>query len=146
MAGAIGAAATVRAADFYRTLDRPPWAPPSWLFGPVWTLLYILMGIAAWLVWRHAEPGTATDRRNGLRLFVGQLIANALWSWIFFAWRMGALAFAEILLLAVLIVLTIRAFAKVDRRAGLLLVPYLAWVLFASCLTFAIWTRNRATL
>ena len=142
LAGLIGAAATMRAGGFYRTLDRPEWAPPSWLFGPVWTLLYVLMGIAAARVATNPEPGLEARKRTAIRWFVAQLAVNALWSWIFFAWHLGALAFAEIVLLAVMIVATMRAFARVDRLAALLLVPYLAWVLFATALTLAIWRRN----
>lgn len=137
--GAVGALATRQAREFYSDLMRPAWAPPGWLFGPVWTTLYVLMGVAAWLVWRRAGWSGAT---SGLSLFVAQLIANALWSWIFFAWRRGGFAFAEILLLLALIVATMVAFARVHRVAALLLVPYLGWVLFATALTLSLWRAN----
>ena len=137
--GAVGALATRTARDFYAGLVRPAWAPPGWIFGPVWTVLYLLMGVAAWLVWRSAGWAGA---RSALTLYVVQLICNAAWSWIFFAWRRGALAFADIVLLLALIVATMVAFARVDRLAAILLLPYLAWVMFATALTYAIWRAN----
>ena len=138
-AGAVGALATRHARAFYAGLVKPPWAPPGWLFGPVWTALYLLMGVAAWLVWRTAGWSGATA---ALSLFLGQLACNAAWSWFFFAWRRGALAFADTLLLLCLIVATHFAFAHVHRLAALLLLPYLAWVAFATALTFAVWRAN----
>jgi translocator protein len=137
--GAVGALATRNARDFYAGLVRPTWAPPGWIFGPVWTALYLLMGIAAWLVWRSAGWASA---KSALTLYLVQLICNAAWSWIFFAWRRGALAFADIVLLLALIVATMVAFARVDRLAAILLLPYLAWVMFATALTYAIWRAN----
>jgi benzodiazapine receptor len=138
-AAAIGAAASASAPAFYRELDLPAWAPPASWFGPVWTLLYALMGVSAWLVWRERGwPGV----RAALAVFLVQLAANALWSWLFFAWRQGLLAFVEILVLFVLIVATIGLFWRVSRLAAALLLPYLAWVGFASALTLAIWRRN----
>lgn len=137
--GATGALATANAREFYAGLVRPAWAPPGWLFGPVWTTLYLLMGVAAWLVWRRAGWAGAA---GALVLFLAQLVANAAWSWIFFAWHRGALAFAEILLLLALIVATMVAFARVHRLAAVLLVPYLAWVGFAAAPTYAVWRAN----
>jgi tryptophan-rich sensory protein len=142
-AGAVGAVASVRAADFYLQLQRPGWAPPPWLFGPVWTVLYVLMGVAAWLVWR--ERGW-TRARSALSLFVVQLACNAAWTWLFFAWRRGELALADIVLLAALIVATMAAFARVRTLAAALLVPYLLWVLFATALTASVWQRNPGLL
>lgn len=142
-AAAIGAIASAEARDFYAQLARPDWAPPAWLFAPVWSALYAAMGISAWLVWRtHGfhRGGTA------LRLFIIQLAVNALWSWIFFAWHQGALAFAEILLLWGLIVATILSFWQLHRLAAVLLLPYLAWVSFATLLTFSTWQLNPALL
>lgn len=137
--GAVGALATRNAREFYGGLAKPEWAPPGWVFGPVWTTLYVLMGIAAWLVWRRGGWSAAS---GALTLFVVQLVCNALWSWIFFAWRRGALAFADIVVLLVLIVATMVAFARVNRVAAILLVPYLGWVLFASALTLSVWRAN----
>jgi tryptophan-rich sensory protein len=138
-AGGVGALATRNAREFYASLAKPAWAPPGWLFGPVWTVLYVLMGVAAWLVWRSAGWRGAS---GALSLFLVQLLCNAAWSWIFFAWRRGALAFADIVLLLALIVATMLAFARVHGLAALLLLPYLAWVLFATALTYAIWRGN----
>jgi tryptophan-rich sensory protein len=138
-ASAIGAIASVNSPEFYRQLDRPPFAPPAWLFGPVWTVLYILQGIAAWLIWRERGLKQAAVP---LTLFVAQLAVNALWTWLFFAWRMGGASFAEILVLDVMIVATIVLFWRIRPLAGALLLPYLAWVTFASVLTYSIWQRN----
>lgn len=136
---AIGATASVTAGSFYAELARPSWAPPAWLFGPVWTLLYAMMGVAAWLVWLRSG---LSGGRKAFVLFIVQLIANALWSWLFFAWRLGGVAFAEILILWCLIAATIVAFWHIRKAAAALLFPYLAWVTFASVLNFAIWRMN----
>jgi benzodiazapine receptor len=141
--GAVGVLATRHAREFYAELARPRWAPPGWLFGPVWTALYLMMGVAAWLVWRRAGWAGAA---GGLSLFLAQLICNAAWSWLFFAWRRGAWALADILLLVGLIVATLLAFARVHRLAAVLFVPYLAWVIFATALTYAIWRANPSQL
>ena len=139
-AAALGAVATRQAPEFYAQLARPDWAPPGWLFGPVWTVLYALMGIAAWRVWRKAGFGSA------LYLFLAQLALNALWSWLFFAWRLGAAAFAEVVVLWALIAATLAAFLRIDRLAGALLLPYLLWVSFACALTYAVWRANPQVL
>ena len=136
-AAALGAIASVDAASFYARLNKPDWAPPAAVFGPVWTVLYALMGIAAWLVWRAPGP-----TRNALVLFVVQLTANVLWSWLFFAWHRGALASIEILVLLMLITATIVAFWRISRPAALLLVPYWLWVSFASVLAWTVWRGN----
>jgi benzodiazapine receptor len=138
-AAAIGAVASAEAGLFYQQLTRPEWAPPAWLFAPVWAVLYILIGIAAWLVWRVHSFHAA---RSALSLFIVQLTANALWTWIFFAWRQGALAFVEILVLWALTLVTVVFFWRTRPLAGILLLPYLAWVTFASVLTFTIWKLN----
>lgn len=140
---ATGGLASATAGSFYRELIRPDWAPPGWLFGPVWTTLYFLMAIAAWLVWRVHGWGNA---RAALTLFVVQLAVNALWTWLFFVWRLGGLAFAEILLLWCLIVATAVAFMRLHALAAALLLPYLAWVSFASALSLAIWQLNPGVL
>jgi len=138
-AGGVGALATRHAREFYAGLVKPSWAPPGWLFGPVWSVLYVLMGTAAWLVWRRTGWSGA---RGALTLFLVQLVVNASWSWIFFAGRRGALALADIVLLLGLIVATMFAFARVHGLAAILLVPYLVWVMFATALTYAIWRGN----
>jgi tryptophan-rich sensory protein len=143
VAAAIGGAASVNAGSFYTQLVLPEWAPPSWVFGPVWTVLYVVIGIAAWLVWRTDGFRAA---RGALMLFLAQLALNALWSWLFFGWHRGALAFADILLLWVLIIATLIAFWRVRALAGWLLVPYLVWVSFASALNYAAWQLNPQSL
>ena len=139
IAAAIGSAASAESGLFYQQISRPEWAPPGWLFAPVWTILYILMGISAWIVWRIDGFRRA---RIALSLFIIQLVLNAIWTWIFFVWRQGALAFAEILILWALILCTTIAFWRVRVIAGILLLPYLAWVSFASVLTFTVWRLN----
>jgi tryptophan-rich sensory protein len=143
VAAAIGAAASINAAAFYGELAQPSWAPPSSWFGPVWTVLYAAMGVAAWLVWRRAGFREAPA---ALTLFLVQLGLNALWSWLFFGWHRGALAFADILLLWVLIVLTVISFWRVRPLAGALLVPYLLWVTFAAALNYSVWRLNPGSL
>lgn len=139
IAAGIGAAASIHASSFYAELVRPSWAPPSAVFGPVWTVLYALMGIAAWLVWRAKGFRAA---RALLILFLVQLAINALWSWLFFGWHFGALAFTDIVLLWLLIVTTLVLFWRVRLLAGVLLIPYLLWVSFASVLCYSVWQLN----
>ncbi len=142
-AGAVGAIASISAVRFYAELAKRSWAPPAWLFGPVWSVLYLMIGVSAWLVWRdHGLRGA----RSALVVWVLQLAANALWTWLFFSLRSGALSMAEIVVLWLLIVTTIAMFWRLQRTAALLLVPYLLWVSFASALTYACWTRNPALL
>ncbi|MFC3607550.1 TspO/MBR family protein [Stutzerimonas tarimensis] len=143
LAAGVGAIASADAGALYAQLQRPAWTPPAAAFGPVWSLLYLLMGVAAWLVWREQA---VAGRRLALGLFIVQLAVNALWTWLFFAWRLGALAFADALLLAALIVATTLAFWRVRRLAGVLLLPYLAWVGFACVLTWTLWRGNPAML
>jgi tryptophan-rich sensory protein len=140
----VGAVASANAKSFYSALVQPAWAPPGGLFGPVWTVLFARMAVAAWLVWCAAvEPAT---RRWALGLFGVQLVANALWSWLFFAWQQGAWAFAEVIMLWVLIALTCAAFWRIRPLAGALLLPYLAWVGFAACLNWVLWRANPVIL
>ena len=143
IASAIGAVVSLQADQFYTKLIRPDWAPPPFIFGPVWTVLYALMGVAAWLVWR-AEGFRAA--RVALTLFIIQLIPNAAWTWLFFARQQGGLAFWDILVLWVLIVATMIAFWRIRPVAGILLVPYLLWVSFASVLNYAMWQLNPGLL
>jgi len=125
--------------DWYIALSKPTWNPPNWLFGPVWGILYLLMAIAAWLVWRKSGfAGAAIP----LGMFVLQLVLNAAWSWIFFGQHELGLAFIEILVLWGAILWTITGFWKLNPIGGILLVPYLLWVTFASVLNFTIWRLN----
>ncbi len=135
----IGALATIEADRFYEQLIQPGWAPPTAVFGPVWSLFYTLMGIAAWLVWCE---GGWTLHRFTLGLFLAQLASNGLWSWLFFNWKLGALAFADIMLMEFLLAWTLRRFWYVRKLAGALLLPYLGWLIFASALSGAVWQLN----
>jgi tryptophan-rich sensory protein len=142
-AAAIGALASGGAAVFYSELIRPSWAPPGWLFGPVWSALYTLMAVSAWLVWRSRGFSGA---RSALLLFIAQLAANALWSWLFFVWHQGGLAFVEILLLWCMIAATVVSFWRLSPLASALLMPYLAWVTLAAALTVTVWQLNPGLL
>ena len=139
----LGSIATTRAPEFYTGLSRPEWGPPSNVFGPVWTVLYALMAIAAWLIWQQRHNA---DVRGALTLFGVQLALNALWSWLFFAWRNGTWAQIEIVILLVMIALTIVAFWRIRPIAGMLMLPYIAWVSYATALTFALVKRNPGVL
>jgi len=143
VAAAAGGIASASAPVFYAQLAKPAWAPPAWLFGPAWTVLFVLMGVAAWLVWRERGHPRA---RTGLTLFVVQLVFNALWSWLFFAWRRGDLALAEVVVLELLIVATMVAFWRVRPLAGALMIPYALWVAYATALTAAVWRMNPTLL
>ncbi|MBN9376889.1 MAG: hypothetical protein BGO14_01815 [Chlamydiales bacterium 38-26] len=122
--------------DWYPSLVKPPFTPPSWLFGPVWTLLYVLMAIAAWLVWRRPH-------RYELWLFGLQLFLNLSWSFLFFGLKNPFFALLDIVVLWFAIVATLIAFWKVDRRAGILFLPYLMWVTYAVYLNAGIWLLNK---
>ncbi|MBL8829732.1 MAG: tryptophan-rich sensory protein [Planctomycetaceae bacterium] len=124
---------------WYRTLMMPSFAPPDWIFGPVWTALYLMMAVAAWLVWRERRVRPATVP---LAIFAGQLILNIAWSGLFFALQSPGLAAGEVVLLWLAILATIIAFRRVSSFAATLLVPYLLWVSFATVLNFAIWRLN----
>lgn len=126
--------------EWFAGLKKPSWNPPNWIFGPVWSALYTMMALAAWLVWRR---GGFKLNQFPLSLFLTQLFLNALWSWLFFGLKNPALAFVEILLLWIAICGTIVAFWPKPRAAAWLLVPYLAWVSFAAVLNFALWQLNR---
>jgi benzodiazapine receptor len=138
-AAAVGGVASANAGDFYQRLARPGWAPPPYLFGPVWSVLYFIMGIAAGLVWRARGFEGA---RTALTLFILQLVLNGLWTWLFFAWRMGMWAFVEIVILWLIILATILAFGRIRTLSAWLLLPYLAWVSYATALTYAVWRLN----
>jgi len=142
-AAAVGAVASASSGGIHGQLARPAWAPPAWVFGPAWSVLYLLMGVAVWLVWRERGFRGAV---TALGLNALQLAANAFWTWLFFVWRLGALAFAEILVLWVLVLATAFAFWRVRALAGALLIPYLLWVTFASALAFVVWRMNPSLL
>jgi translocator protein len=140
-AAAIGGAATATSVGtWYRALNKPAWNPPDWIFGPVWTVLYVLMAVAAWRVWCRTDGHV---RRHILVLFGTQLGLNALWSGLFFGLRQPGAALVDVLVLwSLLLGLQVR-FARIDRVAGGLWAPYLAWVSFASVLNASVWWLNR---
>ena len=122
----------------YSSFVQPDFAPPSWLFGPVWSLLYIMMGVASYLVWRSKDK----KKKDALFLYFLQLVFNFCWTLIFFGLRRFDIAFVEIVFLWGLIFANIILFWRIDKRAGWLLIPYILWVSFASMLNFSIWILN----
>lgn len=140
-AGIIGSVFTVQAIpDWYNTLAKPALNPPSWVFGPVWTTLYALMGIAVFLIWKHTLKDRAV--RTALLVFLIQLALNTTWSIVFFGLQNPALAFLNIVAMWVAIVWTMVLFYRISKPAMWLLVPYILWVSFAAYLNFAIWMLN----
>ena len=137
--GTGGIASQWKPGAWHAALVKPSWNPPDAVFAPVWILLYALMGVAAWLVWRSVG---APGRRTALALFLVQLVLNGAWSWLFFGRHAIGAALVEIVLLGLAILATTVAFRRISRAAGWLLAPYLVWVTFASALTFAIWRLN----
>lgn len=125
--------------QWYASLAKPEWNPPDWVFAPVWTVLYLLIGISGWLVWRAVGFAAA---KAAMAVYFAQLALNGLWSWLFFGLQLPAVAFAEILLLWFIILATALLFRPFSRTAALLLLPYLAWVGFAAVLNGAIWRLN----
>jgi len=136
-AAAIGAA--FPPGDWYAGLVKPSWNPPSWLFAPVWTALYVMMAVAAWLVWRQ---GSAPAVRGALAAWAVQLALNAAWSWLFFGLHRPGFAFAELVVLWLAILVTVVLARRVAPLAGALLLPYLAWVSFAGVLNVTLWRLN----
>jgi tryptophan-rich sensory protein len=126
--------------DWYAALRKPPWTPPGWIFAPVWTILYVLMAVAAWLVWKQDASRVAW---LPLGVYVLQLALNAAWSWCFFGLHSPGLALADIGALWLALAATVALFWAVRPLAGALLLPYLAWVTFASALNAAVWWLNR---
>lgn len=140
-AGAIGSLATTKAIPtWYAIINKPSFNPPNWIFAPVWTTLFILMGIAFYLVWTQTRKHK--EVKFALNVFVIQLIFNILWSVIFFGLKLPGLAFLDIIILWIAILFTIIKFNKISRAASYLLIPYLIWVSFASILNFSIWQLN----
>ncbi len=135
---AFGGFASADAAADYRTLTHPDWAPPSYLFGPVWSGLYLLMAVAAWLVWR-VDPRWRNPAIIGYGV---QLVLNLLWSPLFFGLGWRGTALGDILLLDVAVAVTITLFWKAHRAAALMLLPYFGWILFATALNYSVWSLN----
>ena len=139
VAAGLGGLATSSASDAYGRLEQPGFAPPSWVFGPTWTVLYAMMAIAAWLVWRS---GPWSDTRPALTLYAVQLVLNAAWTPLFFGLGWRGVAFGELSVLLLVLIATVVAFWRRRVLAGVLLLPYLAWSAFALCLNFAVWQLN----
>ncbi len=125
--------------EWFRNLQKPSFQPPNWIFGPVWTTLYILMGISLWKVWKKPN---SRERNIAITIFFAQLLFNFLWSVLFFNWHAIGMALIDILILWILILATIFSFAKHSKVAAWLLVPYISWVSFATILTYTIWKMN----
>jgi tryptophan-rich sensory protein len=140
-AGAVsGFFTTPEIATWYQTIRKPEWQPPNWLFGPVWTTLYVMMGIAFYLIWKSdADP---TKKRLAIILWSIQLVLNFFWSFVFFKQHQIDWALGEIAVLWLFILLTILAFTRISKAAAWLLVPYISWVSFASILTYTIYRLN----
>ena len=126
-------------AQEYGNLQQPSWAPPSWLFGPVWTALYAAMAVAAWLVWRS---GSIAETKGALAAYAVQLVLNAVWTPLFFGLGWRGIALIDIAVLWAVLLTTVVLFFRRSAVAGWLLVPYLAWTTFALCLNFAVWQLN----
>lgn len=143
VAGAVGSIFTIAAIPtWYAGLIKPSWNPPSWLFGPVWIILYAMMGIAAFLIWKQRKQ-LVTQVRLALQVYAIQLALNVFWSILFFGLKQTGFAVIEIILMWLAIVATIILFRKINRWTLVLLLPYLAWVTFASYLNYTIWILNR---
>jgi len=141
VAGTSGFFTVTGVESWYQTIQKPSWNPPNWIFGPVWTTLYVMMGIALFLVWKE---DTSTElKKIAIGLFSVQLILNFFWSFIFFGQQQPGWALIEIVALWIFILLTIFAFAQVNKTAAWLLVPYISWVSFATILNYTIWQLNR---
>lgn len=134
-----GLATSTSVGTWYPTLDKPAFNPPAWVFGPVWTLLYVLIAVAGWRVWRLPDSGL---RRLALCAWVAQMALNLLWPFLFFGARAIGPALAEIVLLLAAVAVTARLFRRLDRAAGLMFLPYLLWVGFATALNAAFWALN----
>ncbi len=143
LAAISGAVTAQTAAVFYGSLNKARWAPPAWLFGPAWTVLYLTMAVAAWRIWRDHGFSRA---RVALVLYVVQLVFNASWSWFFFAKHSGWMSTVDAVLLWLSVGATMLAFWPLDHVSGLLFVPYFAWVSFATALTISVWRRNPTLL
>lgn len=153
IAGAVGAIFTSESiATWYQTIEKPSFTPPNWLFGPVWTTLYLLMGLSLFLVWRGLTSSSSTtttflENRHSVKIvtfiaFGTQLILNVLWSFLFFGLRSPQLAFAEIIMLLTSIAVTIVIFSEISKLAAVLMLPYAGWVTLASFLNLQIWLLN----
>lgn len=136
----VGARASISSTDMYATMIKPGWSPPGWLFGPVWSVLYCLMAVAVWQVWK------LVSMRGAVTVYLIHLIFQALWSWLFFGLGRADWAMVDIVILWLMIVWLVLAFRRADTLAGLMMVPYLLWVTFASVLNGTLWALNGGVL
>lgn len=125
--------------EWYKSIAKPIWTPPGWLFGPVWGILYFSMSISAWLVWRQ-RPNTAVT--ISLMFYLTQLALNGLWSWLFFGRQWIGLALIDLIVLVITVAIMIVMFIRISKAAGFILLPYLFWISFAAALNFEIWRIN----
>lgn len=139
--GWIGAALSANTAQIYSNLNQPDFAPPSWIFAPVWTVLYLLMGIASYRIVMLFIQGNSAALIP-FKLYLVQLFFNFIWTLIFFRWGLRGLAFLDIIILLTLIIITTILFYKRDKTAGYLMIPYIAWVIFAGALNYSVWQLN----
>lgn len=138
----MSAALSANPGEWYRELEKPWFNPPAWIFGPVWTMLYAAMGVAAWMVWRSSDEKNGTNRNVALILFAVQLVLNAIWTPLFFGMQRPDFALMDIVLLWAAIAATMAQYWRVSRGAAVLMLPYWAWVSFAAILNGAIWWLN----
>ena len=138
--GGIGALVTNPNTEWFRSLIKPSFQPPNWIFGPVWTMLYTLMGIAIYLIWK--DGFVTSERRQARNIFIVQLLINSSWSFVYFGKQNIEMAVVVIVVLLVAIIATIIALFKVDKTAAYLLIPYLLWVCFATFLNYSLWQLN----
>jgi translocator protein len=139
----IGAIASFDAPEFYISLNKPSWSPPASIFGPVWTALYTMIGISLWLIY---TKNSFSQNKPLFIVFFFQLFLNALWSWIFFSWKMGFASLVEIFILLIFIAINTLLFYNKNKIAGILLIPYFLWVTFATFLTYTLWQLNPTLL
>lgn len=125
--------------EWYTNIAKPTWTPPGWLFGPVWSILYLSMSVSAWLVWRQRSKSAVS---LPLGLYLVHLAVNGLWSWMFFGRQWIGLALIDLVALVILVAITAAMFRRINRTAGLLLLPYLLWISFATALNTQIWRMN----
>lgn len=142
LAAGLGSLATSGGIEsgWYAGLNKPAWNPPNWVFGPVWTVLYILIAVSAWRI--SLKPDSSA-RRQALMWFVVQLTLNAIWSWLFFGFRQPGVALAGVVLLLSTVIVTTLHYARLDRPAAAMMVPYVLWTAFATALNLSIWMLNR---
>ncbi len=127
--------------EVYKKLEQPPFAPPSWVFGVVWPILYLLMGLAAYRIWMHKSQGV--DTKDALFYYYAQLVFNFIWSILFFRLGLRGLALVDLIILLIFVIITTVKFYRVDKLSGWLMIPYIIWLIYATFLNLAVWLLNR---